>query len=380
MVRDLLQNRPYTGRVGHADTIYKGSLGERRTTKRNRSEWFEGRHAPIVSDELFELCQQARAEAVKVRHAGGKANTYVLGDRVFCGRCAARKPADIADEGYGRMRPGHQVRGDYFFYRCMAHDRGYRNCGQPFAHADTLDAQLLEELASLTLPDDVRVGIEQAVAGRIENEANLKRMAELTEIVERIDLKWENGFMDRDAYLAKRGELQREIEEMRPIDYDDLAEAADLLQHFRSYWDACAETENPAEARKELVARVVDRVYVDNGALVAIVLHGDYAVVLGENETPHANIASAVQKRLVERGFNENSACNRSGDDGGQPLPGYWILFRRGKALKFFVPRLTERTVGTTRHLLSDNLVSVQKPSSIRYRMPEPIGISHSHS
>ncbi len=257
---------------------------------------------------------------MKVRHAVGKVNTYVLGDRVFCARCAVRKPADTADEGYGRMRPGHQVRGDYFFYRCMAHERGYHTCGQPFAHADALDAQLLEELASLTLPDDVRERIEQAVAGRIENEANLKRMAELTEIVERIDFKWENGFIDKDAYLTKRGELQREIEALRPIDYDVLTEAADVLQHFRSYWDACAETENPAEARKELVARVVDRVYVNNGALVAIVLHGDYAVVLGENETAHANIASAVQKRLVERGISGNSACNRNGDDGGNSI------------------------------------------------------------
>lgn len=201
----------------------------------------------------------------------------------------------------------------------MAHERGYRSCGQPFAHADVLDAQLLEDLGSLKLPDDVRERIEHAVAGHIENNASLKRMAELKEIVERIDLKCENGFMDKDEYLSKRTELQREIEALRPIDYDDLTKAADMLQNFRSCWDACAETETPAEARKEPAPSVVNRVYVNNWVLVAIVLHSDYAVVLGENETAHANIASAVQKLLVERGSNGDSACNWSGDDGRCP-------------------------------------------------------------
>ena len=34
--------------------------------------------------------------------------------------------------------------------------------------------------------------------------------------------------------------------------------------------------------------------------VVAVVLHGDYAMIHGGNETAHANIASVVQKRLIE--------------------------------------------------------------------------------
>lgn len=62
MVRDMLQNRVYTGRVPHTDTIYNGSLGEKKASKRHRSEWFEGKHQGFISDELFEECQAARAE------------------------------------------------------------------------------------------------------------------------------------------------------------------------------------------------------------------------------------------------------------------------------------------------------------------------------
>ena len=64
-IRDMLQNRLYTGRVRYTDTVYKGTLGERRTSKRNRSEWFEGRHAAIIDDALFEACQEARKGLLK---------------------------------------------------------------------------------------------------------------------------------------------------------------------------------------------------------------------------------------------------------------------------------------------------------------------------
>ena len=318
MVRDLLQNRVYTGRVRYTETEYRGSLGERRTTKRGRGEWFEGKHEGFISDDLYDRCQEVRAEATKLRHSVGKVNTYTFGDRVYCARCAERKPAELVDDSYGRMRPGHQQRGDYFFYRCMAHERGYHDCGQPFIHADKLDEQVVAELSRLQLTGDVRDRIEQAVASRIENADNLRRMAELEDTVKRINFSWERGFIGQDEYLQKRSELHAEIEALRPVDYDTLQEAADILQHFGAYWDACADTDNPAEARKELVSKVVQRVYVENRTVIALVLHGDYAVLLGDKETAHANIASAVQMMLAERRSEATSACNRSGDDGSR--------------------------------------------------------------
>ena len=61
MIRDLLQNRIYTGRVRHTDTVYRGTLGQRRTSKRHRSDWFEGKHEGFIPDELFDACQTVRA-------------------------------------------------------------------------------------------------------------------------------------------------------------------------------------------------------------------------------------------------------------------------------------------------------------------------------
>ena len=55
-----------------------------------------------------------------------------------------------------------------------------------------------------------------------------------------------------DEYVQKRQQLQREIESLRPVDYDDLMEAADLLSNFNQYWQECENVENvlPAARRQ----------------------------------------------------------------------------------------------------------------------------------
>jgi hypothetical protein len=109
MVRDLLQNRVYTGRVRYTETIYNGKLGEWRTSKRNKSEWFEGKHQGFITDELFEECQYIRSGRVRAKQAPDTERIYVLHDRVYCARCIAHKPAGLIDENYGRMRPKYHI-------------------------------------------------------------------------------------------------------------------------------------------------------------------------------------------------------------------------------------------------------------------------------
>ncbi|MBK9751344.1 MAG: recombinase family protein [Chloroflexi bacterium] len=86
MMRELLQNRTYTGRVPHTDTIYKKTLGQGKMSRRNRTEWFEGKHQGFVSDELFDECQAVRENLKRYRKTVGDMHTYILYDRVFCAR------------------------------------------------------------------------------------------------------------------------------------------------------------------------------------------------------------------------------------------------------------------------------------------------------
>jgi site-specific DNA recombinase len=316
MIRDMLQNRVYTGRVRYTETLYKKTLGEGRSTKRHRSEWFEGKHQGFVSDELFEQCQIVRQNAASLRNKVSNVRTYILHDRVYCARCIARKPIGLTDDNYGKMRPYFQGQHNTEYYRCLAHDRGYEKCGQKAAHANKLDNQIVAILSSMTIPEDFRIRIEEAVRSRIENDAAFQRMEQIEEIVKRVDFSWEQGFLEKDAYFAKRSELQRELESLRPIDYDELIEAADLLQNFRTYWNECGQLDEPLEARKQLIAKLVDRVFVYNDKILALVLYGDFAVVLGENKTAPSEVEDAVQSYLAEANVISLEISSRSGDDG----------------------------------------------------------------
>ena len=317
MVRDLLQNRIYTGRVPYAETLYSGSLGQGKKSNRKRKEWFEGKHEGFVSDDLFEKCQEVRQSLTKTRRPPEVLRTYILNDRVFCARCTARKPTTLEDANYGKMRPSWDPKRDKGWYRCVARDRGYLDCEQPLIETATVDEQVVAQLSQLIIPEGFRERVEQAVRSNVENDEALKRMGEIEEAVKRVDFSWEKGFLTPKDYIDKRNQLKREIESLRPVDYDDLIEAADLLENFSSYWEACTTVEKPEEARKELLAKIVDRIFIYDDTVIAIALHGDYAVVLDHGEVAPDEIVEKLRSETT-RGTSDEActSCAQSGSDG----------------------------------------------------------------
>jgi site-specific DNA recombinase len=313
-VRDILQNRVYTGRVSYSETLYNGTLGEGKKGTRGRKEWFEGKHQGFVSDEIFDECQLVREGMVSHRMPTNRRRTYVLHDRVFCAECVANKPHGLQDDNYGKMRPFWHKTNVKGYYRCLAQERGYEACGQPFIEVAELDAQVVAILSGLTVPEDFRDRVETAVQSRVENAAALDRMAEIQEIIERVDFRWDHGFIDPDEYVEKRAQLERELDALRPIDYDELIEAADLLEHFQDYWDQCDGVDDPLDARLQLLQKIVERVFVHDGNVLAIVLYGDFGVVLGENETASVEIADAIEKEMATNGVSITRS--RCGSDG----------------------------------------------------------------
>ncbi len=291
MVRDMLQNRVYTGRVPYAETSYSGSLGQGKQSSRKRREWFEGKHEGFISDELFDTCQAVRRELAQTRHRPQTTRTYILSGRVYCACCSQRKPISLAAKNYGKMRAKWNARVNRARYHCVARDRGYAPCEQRSLYTDLVDQQVGDTLSQLTIPDGLRERIEQAVWQNSNNDPALQRIASVRERAERIDFSWEKGFLAAAEYVAKRSQLQREIEALWPLDYDDLVAAADLLSNFQTYWHDCQAAEKPAEAQAELLAKIVDRVFVYGQQVVAIALHDSFSVVLGQANYPPDAVA-----------------------------------------------------------------------------------------
>ncbi len=312
-VRDILKNRLYTGRVPYAETIYNGSLGQSRRASRNRRQWFEGKHEAIISDDLYDRCQQVRKDLTIVRKPPATIRTYVLHDRTYCARCVAAKPTDSVDERIGKMRPVFNNKRGYGLYRCIAHNRGYRRCEQPSIRIAAVDEQVIQELSNLSIPDGFRERVEEAVRSKVENEEALKRMQEIEEIVKRIDFSWEQGYLTPQEYTVKRDKLEKEIAALRPVDYDDLMEAADLLENFNTYWAKCDDVDKPEQARKQLLAKIVDKVFVWDDLVIAIALHGDFSVVLDNAVLAPSEVVQSLKKKLDT---DSDEICVQYGNDG----------------------------------------------------------------
>ena len=306
MVRDMLQNRTYLGYVSYCETEYSGTLGQGKRSSRNRKIWFEGKHEGFLPEQLFEECQQVRTGFARTFKTESVMRTYVLHDRVYCAHCVSNMPSGLVDENYGKMRPYWDKRREYGYYRCLCKERGYRPCPQHAIQEQLVNQQVIDVLTHLEIPDNFRERVEAAVRDRVENEAALKRMEEIREIIERIDLRWDHGFISQEEYVEKRGQLQREVEALRPIDYDEMNEAADLIQYFGDYWDGCEEMDNPAEARQQLLQKIVDQVFVYNQQVIAVALHGNFSVVLdtGEDDMPD-ELATVLKENGCAIIFND---------------------------------------------------------------------------
>jgi hypothetical protein len=306
VARDFLQNRLYTGRVAYSETIYDGStLGKKRKSRRKRIEWFEGKHEAIVPDELFERCQQVRASLRSTRKKKGKRRVYILPNSVFCAHCIARDHEHIENPYYGRMRISWHKREKVGHYRCISRDRGFGDCVQRYVTEDVVLEQLVSLLTDMEIPPKARQRIEDTVQAREANEDALDRIAELEAQKARIQFSWEHGQLSPEEYLKKQSQVEREIASLRPLDYDKLEEAADLITHFRSYWDQCADVDEPREARKQLMAQIVDRVFLYDDTVIAVALHPDFGIILDVPDAAPDEIMAAVRGK--EKGHNPSS-------------------------------------------------------------------------
>jgi DNA invertase Pin-like site-specific DNA recombinase len=297
MVHDLLQNQTYTGRVGYSETVYAGaSLGQRRKSRRNHIEWYEGRHEAILSDELFEACQAVRERLACTHKTTSQSHTYILPDRVFCGHCIARGDGNLADPNYDKMRIQWQDPKNAAIYRCIARDRGYGDCEQSIVYEERVLGMIVEMISRLNVPCDARERIDALVRSRPSNQQALEQLAELEEQQRRVQFSWEHGRLLPEEYLARTSQLEREIASMRPLDYDRLEEAADLITHFRSYWEQCAEVDNPEETWQQLMAKIVDRGFVYDDRVIAVALHPGFGIILDMPESAPNEVLTAVSE------------------------------------------------------------------------------------
>jgi hypothetical protein len=277
----MLQNRTYIGFVKYQ--AYQRHADGRRSFEAP-IQWFKGKHEAVIPKELFDRCQEIRSAKASHHEYYPKHRTYLLRDIIFCADCVEKMPKDVQDDAYGKMRPHTNNKGANMYYRCRARDFT-RSCSQVSVYADTIERQVVEILETLRPPEDWRDRIIDAMGDLLGEQKLEERLAEIKEIIERMDFRWDSGFVtDKDGYLEKRVKLQQELEQLTPIPDDDLAKAADLLENFRVHWQAAG---GDRKEQQRLIQLIVARVWIRDETVVAMSLRPNYHITLGmESKKP----------------------------------------------------------------------------------------------
>ncbi len=272
-VRDMLQNRTYLGYVKY-QPYGRNSDGSRSYS--GEVEWYEGKHTAVIDEDLFDRCQEARATRYVSKEYRPKHRVFLLNGIIYCAECVANMPENITDEKYGMMRP--QSNSGYNYYRCRARDFN-RECSQGSVRSDSIEEQVVEILKTMKPPADWKEKMIQSV-GQLLGDKNLdKRVAEIRQIIQRMDFRWDNGFIgNQDEYLEKRVQLQQQLERLTPIPDDELERSADLLENFSEHWRA---TKGNRKKQRELIHLIVSRVWVRGDRVVAISLRPNCHIALG---------------------------------------------------------------------------------------------------
>ena len=312
-VRDFLQNRTYTGKVRYQKTE-RHADGSR--CKTGTIEWFEGLHEALIDEELFQTCLEIRRKRAKHRQSTAKYNSYLLRDIVYCYRCCVNHPDGKVVPSYGKMRPQAYSRGKYTYqsYRCRARELGYE-CNQRQIQVTLVDEQLICLLMSLRPPKDWKKLIAESIGELLGEQDIDRRLKEIKERIDRMDLRWDHGFItDEHTYLEQRLQLQQELEQLTPVDDDDLERAVDLLDNFAVYWEEC---DGDVELQSQLVTKIVERVYVEDDRIVAGTLKSSCHLVLGHklNEPTEYTVDPFLQETSVY-GDHSDSERYTCGDDG----------------------------------------------------------------
>lgn len=197
-VRPMLQNRFYLG-----ETQYKG-------------ESLPGRHEPIISEDLFQKCQEVRARR-RHRNAGKSSSkrVYPLSRLALCAQCG--QPL--------RGQPNWQNRR---YYRSP--QRANKVCSGRMIPAVAAEQTVLEYLAQIKLPDDWRERVmAMSQAKRGDTESYETKKTRLLNRLERLKTLYRLGDIEQSEYIAERADVHTKLEALKPQHIPDLEKVATAL-------------------------------------------------------------------------------------------------------------------------------------------------------
>jgi site-specific DNA recombinase len=267
-VADLLNQKGYHTRVGRRFTkdgiseilnsvYYVGKVSY--TQAGNNREIYDGQHQAIISEDLWEKCQNVRSSRRHLsRAAQKKYRNYLLSTLAVCDVCGRTLRAQGATAGS--------------YYREMSYERGYIDCPhqKTGVRAELLEQQVHELIKYIQLPEDwIKEVADQA--GDENEMINLRRQRDRIEAERRRlqQMRIEGDFDDNmDIYQEEMDRIRRESTALPTHDQiESLKVTAKTIGDLYQIWES-ADSGDQRDLLRLMLREV--RVDVPNGRITSI--------------------------------------------------------------------------------------------------------------
>jgi hypothetical protein len=239
-----------------------------------KGEFIPGQHPPLISQELFDRCQDVRAARRKQsRSLGQTRKVYVLAGIARCHLCKLTLRCYATNS-----------KGQWRYMRHTAEWRGFQ-CSVPTVslRADELEAQWGAIVARIKLPADWRNRIEDLAGDADEREAILREREVIQEKLRRTKQLYKDLIMDETEYRSTVEALQSRLASLVLPNSPHLFKAAEYLENLGTLWAEATLIEQREITRVLLKAMYVD---LQQKRIVAIepkpVFHMLFAKICGD--------------------------------------------------------------------------------------------------
>jgi len=223
----------------------------------------EGRHALIISAELFD---QAQTAISKRTHKRGDCDyvPYALHGLVYCYHCEfVDKPNEPLPSSWTAMHHRKHYTGKVRRQcYCDRISRGHGKCPTVPIDAQALELLVIDKLIKLfsaNMPR--REQALQAFAAQHSEYDVQQRFDQLRAITTRMDQRYDLGFINPQTYLTERAELQAEIAKLTPLltSREEMMRAVTILNDFAAHWQTLSDD---AGKQNEFLSMILYRVFM----------------------------------------------------------------------------------------------------------------------
>ena len=249
-VRDMLCNAYYMGKIYYRGMTVRPKGVSFRSTP---PQIAEGQHVAIVSEELWQQVQAARAGRRVAWDTNQKTvRINLLQGLVVCARC-------------GRRLRIQTPKNSPTYYREDSHLRGYRDCVDisRCVRAESIDAQVSEVIQSLKLPDNWGDSVRRLCQEQRDGPDPETERKEIRTMLRLIRENYERGLYEGEEYQywQKVSSLKEKLDLLNRIPEPAIERAARTLLDLRESWEWATK-----EERKELARMMIQEVGVDVAA------------------------------------------------------------------------------------------------------------------